>query len=398
MAWEIFKILIGKNSTSSKSDFKPVSYEMISEYYIRELAFSMMVNRVASAISKCEIVTYENGKKKKKDEWYRWNIQPNPNQNATQFWNKLINRLYNDNQAIIIPVNDELYVADSFFYDETGAFFEHTFKNVVINGFTLDKSFRMSEVFYFKLNDERIKRLTDGINTFYGKLINTAYANYNASHGNKGLLRIDQFAEGAEDFEETLSAMLNEDFKIFFSSPNAVLPLLRGYDYEALPQTKSVGDTRDIRKLYDDIIEMTAMAFGISKQLAIGEVADTSKAVNDLLTFVIDPLVELISDELNRKLYSKAKYLKGYYVRFNTSFIKHIDLFDVSAAVDKLVSSGCFCIDDIRIALGQEPIDEEWSRQYFMTKNYATIDELLKSMKGGDDNAKNENDENENAT
>lgn len=397
MAWDIFKFLIGKN-TSSKSDIKPVSYELISEYYIRELAFSMMVNRVASAISKCEIMTYENGKKKKSDEWYRWNIQPNQNQNATQFWNKLINRLYNDNQAIIVPVNDELYVADSFFYDETGAFYEHSFKSVVINGFSLDKSFRMSEVFYFKLNDVRIKSLVDGINTFYGKLINTAYANYNASHGNKGLLRIDQFAEGAEDFEETLNEMLNEDFKAFFSSPNAVLPLLRGYDYEALPQTKSVGDTRDIRKLYDDVIEMTAMALGISKQLAIGEVADTSKAVDDLLTFVIDPLVELISDELNRKLYSKAKYLKGYFVRFNTSLIKHVDLFDVSAAIDKLVSSGCFCIDDIRVALGQEPIDEEWSRQYFMTKNYATIDELLKSMKGGDDNAKDENDEDENAT
>ena len=269
MAWDIFKFLIGKN-TSSKSDIKPVSYELISEYYIRELAFSMMVNRVASAISKCEIMTYENGKKKKSDEWYRWNVQPNQNQNATQFWNKLINRLYNDNQAIIVPVNDELYVADSFFYDETGAFYEHSFKSVVINGFSLDKSFRMSEVFYFKLNDVRIKSLVDGINTFYGKLINTAYANYNASHGNKGLLRIDQFAEGAEDFEETLNEMLNEDFKTFFSSPNAVLPLLRGYDYEALPQTKSVGDTRDIRKLYDDVIEMTAMAFGISKQLAIG--------------------------------------------------------------------------------------------------------------------------------
>ena len=397
MAWDIFKFLIGK-STSSKSDIKPVSYELISEYYIRELAFSMMVNRVASAISKCEIMTYENGKKKKSDEWYRWNVQPNKNQNATQFWNKLINRLYNDNQAIIVPVNDELYVADSFFYDETGAFYEHAFKSVVINGFTLDKSFRMSEVFYFKLNDVRIKSLVDGINTFYGKLINAAYANYNASHGNKGLLRIDQFAEGAEDFEETLNEMLNEDFKTFLSSPNAVLPLLRGYDYEALPQTKSVGDTRDIRKLYDDVIEMTAMAFGISKQLAVGEVADTSKAVDDLLTFVIDPLVELISDELNRKLYSKAKYLNGYFVRFNTSLIKHVDLFDVSAAIDKLVSSGCFCIDDIRVALGQEPIDEEWSRQYFMTKNYATIDELLKSMKGGDDNAKDESDEDENAT
>lgn len=397
MAWDIFKFLIGKN-TSSKSDMKPVSYELISEYYIRELAFSMMVNRVASAISKCEIMTYENGKKKKSDEWYRWNIQPNQNQNATQFWNKLINRLYNDNQAIIVPVNDELYVADSFFYDETGAFYEHSFKSVVINGFSLDKSFRMSEVFYFKLNDKRIKSLVDGINTFYGKLINTAYANYNASHGNKGLLRIDQFAEGADDFEETLNEMLNEDFKTFFSSPNAVLPLLRGYDYEDLSRNKSGGDTRDIRKLYDDVIEMTAMAFGISKQLAIGEVADTSKAVDDLLTFVIDPLVELISDELNRKLYSKAKYLKGYFVRFNTSLIKHVDLFDVSAAIDKLVSSGCFCIDDIRVALGQEPLDEEWSKQYFMTKNYATIDELLKSMKGGDDNAEDENDEDENAT
>lgn len=377
--------LFDKNSKTDKQraqleiDFS----NLVTEIRIRELAFNMAVNRIASAIAKCEIRTHVKSKNVRKDEWYKWNIRPNPNQNATNFWMKFVNRLYRDNEALIIKINDNYYVADSFVYDDSQAFNEHTFSSITINNLTLDKTFKMSEVFYFKQSNERIKALTDNICELYGKLINTAFSNYKISNGSKGILKIDQFAEQQDDFEEVLKKMMNDDFKTFFNSTNAVMPMYQGYEYESLPNNGKTTDTRDIRKMFDDEMEITAMAFGISKQLILGEVADTSKAVEDFLTFVIEPLTELISDEINGKNYLRSEVILGNYTDFDTSKMKHIDLFDVSQSIDKLISCGSFTINEIRTRLGQEIIEEKWADRLFITKNYAPIESALEQMKGG---------------
>ena len=377
--------LFDKNSKTDKQraqleiDFS----NLVTEIRIRELAFNMAVNRIASAIAKCEIRTHVKSKNVRKDEWYKWNIRPNPNQNATNFWMKFVNRLYQDNEALIIKINDNYYVADSFIYDDSQAFNEHTFSSITINNLTLNKTFKMSEVFYFKQSNERIKALTDNICELYGKLINTAFSNYKISNGSKGILKIDQFAEQQDDFEEVLKKMMNEDFKTFFNSTNAVMPMYHGYEYESLPNNGKTTDTRDIRKMFDDEMEITAMAFGISKQLILGEVADTSKAVEDFLTFVIEPLTELISDEINGKNYLRSEVILGNYIDFDTSKMKHIDLFDVSQSIDKLISCGCFTINEIRARLGQERIEEKWADRLFITRNYAPIESALEQMKGG---------------
>ena len=48
------------------------------------------------------------------------------------------------------------------------------------------------------------------------------------------------------------------------------------------------------------------------------------------------------------------------------------------------IKRGCFTINDIRKIVGEEPIEEEWANQFFMTKNYATVEELLKGLEGGE--------------
>ena len=45
--------------------------------------------------------------------------------------------------------------------------------------------------------------------------------------------------------------------------------------------------------------------FPIPPQLLKGNVADTEKAFNNFLTFCINPIAELLTDEINRKLYGK---------------------------------------------------------------------------------------------
>lgn len=387
MGLNIFKWIrdIATNQNKKqKIDLNIICQRLTSEIYIRELAFHMITNKIGNALSKCELNIYNEKKRTRDDEWYRWNVQPNINQNATEFWNKLVDVLFNNNEALIIQNNSELYVADSYFLNEQSAFFEHYFENVTINDFTFSKRFYMNEVFYFKLNNKDLKTFIDGTLQLYGKLINASLSSYLVSNGNKGVLYIDQYNEQEDGFEETLNSILNDNFKKFFESSNAIVPLYNGYKYEQI-DSKGTSDTRDFKSLLDDVISITANAFNVPKSIAIGDVQDTSKAIDEFLTFCLDPLIELLTDEITRKLFTKYQVLNGYYVKFNTKAVKHIDLLDVATAIDKLISSGCFTINDIRRVCGEDEIDESWANQFFMTKNYSAIEDIVTQLKGGDE-------------
>lgn len=385
MGLNIFKFLLGKDTTERKIDIKSVSYNLISEIYIRELAYNLMKNKITSAISKCKIMTYEKNKRVKGDEWYRWNIRPNINQNAKSFWAKLIDKLYDNNDTLIVESNGELYVADDFTKNDDKLFLEHTFTNVKVDHMTFNKTFLMSDVFYFELNSKNIKKYLNGTLSLYSGLINAAYSSYLNSNGRKGILNISSFAEQQDDFQEYFEKMINEDFKTFFENPNAVMPLFDGYEYEDVSGKSSQSNTRDIRALIDDIIGLSANALNIPTNIAVGNIEDTTKSIDEFLTFCIDPLIEILVCEMNGKLYSKSQFLNGYFVKFDTKAIKHIDLLDVATSIDKLISSGFTCINDLRELVGLDRIDEDWANQFFMTKNYSTIEDLMKDiMKGGD--------------
>lgn len=382
MGFSIWKWLFGKKATE-KIDAKTVCFKLANEIMIRELSMNIVANKVANAISKCEFRIYENKKRVKGDEWYRWNVQPNINQNASVFLHKLIHMLFSTNEALVIVINGELFVADSYVKNNNTVLFEHTFTNVVVNNYSFSKIFKMSEVYYFELNSENVRRYLNGTLTLYSGLMNAAYSSYLVANGNKGILKIEQFAENDENFEEYFNKMMNDDFKTFFSSANAVMPLYEGYDYDQLDNKGTQQTTRDFRALLNDVIEITANAYGVPSSIAKGDVQDTSKSLEEMLTFCIDPLVEMIQTEINRKNWTKGQLLNGYCIKIDTLAIKHIDLFDVATSIDKLISSGFSCINDIREAAKMDIIDEPWAWSFFMTKNYSTIEELMNSLKGG---------------
>lgn len=317
--------------------------------YANELAFAMCVNLITNSVTKCELVTYKRGKREKADEWYRWNVSPNPNQNASQFFSQLIYRLYNDGHALVVPINNNLYVADSFTLNDTMGLLAHQFENIQIGNFSYGPRLSATDVYYFELPNENLKGLLDNTMNLYAALISAAYSNYMAANGNKGFLHIHSVAENSPNFKATIQNLFNVQFKNFFSSNKAVMPLYDGYeweDYKGGPSSATgVKDTRD---LINSTLDMYAQAMGIPKCLITGEVQDTSKAIDQLLTLCIDPLLENIADEINRKNYSKQDLLGGTHVRFNTNAMKHIDLLDFAQSIDKLISSGFTCINDLR--------------------------------------------------
>ena len=382
--------IIFGDKKNNKVPITCASMDILGEIYIRELAFNLVVNKIANAISKCQMNIYTDNKRDRNEEWYRWNVSPNPNQSAPVFWAKLIYQLYDNNEALIIPINGNLYVADSFIVNKQYAFFDYRFESIQIDDFSLSRAFRQNEVFYFQLNNKKMVTYLNGTMTLYTGLIKAAYSSYMASNGNKGFLKISQFAEQEDDFQEYFNQLVNEDFKKFFESSNAVMPLYEGYEYESLGNTGTQTNTRDIKSLIDDVIQTTANAFNMPTSIAIGNVQDTSKAIDEFLTFCIDPLIRILEAEITRKSFTQSQVINGSYVKFDTTAIKHIDLLDVATAIDKLISSGCFTINDIRKTIGADEIDEPWANQFFMTKNYSTIEDLMNQLnnttdtKGGD--------------
>src|SRR5690606_11584374 len=100
---------------------------------------------------------------------------------------------------------------------------------------------------------------------------------------------------------------------------------------------KGGADGRDVRAFVDDIFDFVAIAFQIPPQLIKGNIADTEKAVNNFLTFCVNPVAELLTDEINRKMYGKRLFLERTYMKLDTSRIKAVDIKDVANALDVLL-------------------------------------------------------------
>lgn len=364
-------------------------FNLQAELVFRNLAFETAVNLIANSISKCEFKTYFKGEEVKKQEYYTWNIEPNKNQNSSEFIHKWISKLYENNECLIIESNGQLLIADSF-NKKYYTLFDCQFSQVTVGEFTFNKTFMMNEVLFYKLNNKDIRRLINGMYASYGKMLSYGQDSYRKSRGSKGTLDVDAIAEGKTNFKETFEKLMNERFKKFFEADNAVLPLFQGYKYTDIgSKTYSNEGTRDIKAMVDDIYDFTGRAFGIPPVILKGDLANVGEPViNNYLTFCVDPLTDMLQEEINRKRSGYSGFLQGTYLEIDTKAIKHIDLLSVSTAIDKLIASGAFCINDIRKLVGEPIIDEPWAWQHWITKNYSSVENLLNSL-GGDPNVSN---------
>ena len=351
---------------------------LTAEIHVRELAFWSCVNIVANAVSKCEFKTFVKHEETRGPEYYLWNVEPNANQNSSAFIHKWISQLCCRNEALIIEQNGQLLVADSF-DRKPYALYDDVFTQVQVGDFTFNRTFTQSEVLYFRLSEKNMRLIANGLYASYQKLIDYGMRSYRRSRGQKGVITVDTVA--ANGWQQEYENIKNRNFKSFFDAENAVMPLFKGFHYDDLgSKTYSNEGTRDIRAMIDDVSDFTAKAFGIPPALLSGEVQGTSDALDQFLTFCIDPLADMLQEEINRKRSGYGEFSQGTYLQIDTRAVKHVDLLSVSTAIDKLISSGAYCINDIRKLTGDQVIDEPWAWQHFMTKNYATVAELLKAL------------------
>lgn len=337
-----------------------------------EFAINCAISLIAGLVAKCEFRTYWNGKKVKGDEYYLWNIRPNPSQNSTQFIQEFIQKLCWNNEALIFSVGNNIYVADSFTKTEY-AVRETEFTNITRKNYTLSrKKYRASEVIYLKLNNTNVTKLVRGLQNSYNELISEACDRYIKLGGEKVILQISALAQGDSEFDNRLNKYMNEYFKTYFSSKNVVLPLFEGFKVDRITngESKKPDEVSGIAAIKKESMDAAAQAFKIPPAILRGDIADVDNLVDNLLTFSIDPICCQIEEAITGARYSKEEYLRGCYVSIDTTAIKHLDIFSMAANIDKLIACGFYNVDDCLEKAGEAPRNTKFSQQYVRTKNY----------------------------
>lgn len=385
--WIQGKMLGGKSiEVTADTIANYIDQDKMSRLVMEEFTIHAAINLIANCISKCEFKTFQSGKEFIGEESYKWNYEPNINQNSSQFIQELVTKLLYNNECLVVESNGQLIIAESYGSQEF-ALKETIFSGVSRKGFTYNRTFNMSDVLYFKLNNKNIRQMLKNLCNGYNQILNEAVEKYEKAGGEKGTLHIDAVAQGKKygekSFENVFEDLMNNRFKKFFNSRSAVLPLFDGFEYtkQAAEQSKkSTSEVKDITDLTEEILQTVARAFNIPVSLLKGDVSDVDKITKNFLTFCIDPICEMIATEINRKRYGKKLVQTGSYIKIDTTTIMHVDIFDIAEKIDKLIASGMYCIDELRKKLGDAELNTEESKKHFITKNYMD----LSGLEGGD--------------
>lgn len=374
------KTQIGGNNVVEDIDLSNIK----AQIYFKEVALYTAISYIANAISKCEIKTFVKGKEVKEEEYFILNYSANINENSSLFWHKVIEKIFysTKGEALVIVGRDKkLYCADDYTVNEF-PMLGNRYENIRVGTLSLNRSYTIDEVFLFKLENTQVNRIIDGLNENYSELLTYAIKNYRKSNSSKYKLKLEEIEAGDEEFNETFEKIIKKQLKNFIESENAVYPEYKGQVLDDVTPKNIMKDSADILSIKKDIFETTAQAIKIPQSLMTGNITNVKEVMNTFITNAIDPYAKMIERELTRKEGYK-KWKEGNYAKVDTSKINHIDILDVAEKLDKLISSGTACVDETRALIDMEPLNTDFSKTHFITKNYDTIENRLK---GGDNN------------
>lgn len=347
---------------------------------IEEIALFSVIDLVASTAAMCEWKTYQNNVAARGEDWYRWNVEPNQNENAFYFKRLLFARLLRFGEALVFQRADHsLYLADSF-GREVFAFKPNVYSGISCNGLTLNAQKLENEVFYFRLSNQNAAGLLRRLNNLYADAMAEAMDKYKHSGGRSGVLKISGNAMKGKNYEDDVARIMQTRFKAFFENKNAVIPLFDGYDFtpnDGPASQKINGEVSDMESIMRQAQDRACNVYHVPPSLLHGDVTNQDEAVKTLLTFAVKPPVLTVQTETNRKMYGRH-IMDGWHMKIDMTHIRVVDIFDVAVKLDKLIQDAMVNTNEGRALVGLDPILATWANQYNRTKNMAAVTEQLK--------------------
>ncbi|MED3090133.1 phage portal protein [Bacillus toyonensis] len=340
--------------------------------HMKRLAIDTCVSFLGRTISQSEF-RIRNGEAFEKDElYYRLNIRPNKNMTASTFWERFIRKLIYDNECLVIQADDgDLLIADGFQHNEY-AVFEDTFTDVIVKDYTFKRSFKQSEVIHLKYRNDKLSPLIDGLFADYGDLFNRILNSQKRKNQVRGTVDMDMIGAKNEKQIADLQEFIDNMYKAIGTKDIAIVPQQKGINYNEIYNGVANGPSvEEINKVTNGFLNQVAMAMGIPTALLYGEMADVEKQTKNYMLFTVRPLLKKISDEANVKFFEKEEYLKGQ--RIQVKAVSYQSIFDLAEKIDKLVASGVFKGNEIRVEVDYDISDDPNLNKHYITKNYAEM-------------------------
>lgn len=355
---------------------------------IEDFAIQVAINLIAGLIAKCKFKTVINGKETEDIDFFKWNYEPNVNQNGTEFKTELISKMLYYNEALIVDIAGEMLIADDF-KRTPYAIYPNKYTSVRRGDFTSAKTFYEPDVMYFKYANANTKSLLSSLLNGYCELIGQSMEKYKRAGGRKGVVESDTTPQKDEKWNKALADLYGNRFKSYFKDENALIVLPKGMKYTEIPASgsqKSTSDVTDIINLTNEAFAKVGQCFRIPKALLLGDVANLDSSLDETLTTAIDPVVSWLESEIIRKSYGQKAYSNGHYIKIDTTTIKHIDIMDVAGNMNNILSTGLYNIDALLVKLGELPLNTWWSKQYYMTLNNAPVEQIAKPITNNGNN------------
>ena len=119
---------------------------------------------------------------------------------------------------------------------------------------------------------------------------------------------------------------------------------------------------------------------GVSPALIHGSNEKLESNIKSFLKFCLNPLIKMIQDELNAKVFTRAMYQAGWCVKIFGLNIPNI--YESAEAIDKLISASALNANEVRFDFGYGK--RAGGDEYVLTKNY-------EAPKGGEETNDKEN-------
>ena len=364
-----------KGELQSLSDL--ISVE-VKKMKITKMAVEKAIGMIAHAIAKSEFIVQGKNERLRNELYWSLNVKPNPNETATEFWIEIIQRLLKNSECLICIIGKKFYIADSFQVNNS-VMLNQIYSNITItaNGesLQLNNTYTSDEVIHLKAKNKKIRAYMETVMKMHDDVVSAMEAAIKISKTPKFILKIAGAMPvirtlRADGTEQTLTVdEFKKNIKNLLESENIeILQASNGLEISQLKIDTAV-TSEDVVKASKEIFEECAFAFDIPKTVFMGEITEKADSTNEFITYAVGWVAEILNDAMNATLVGKESFLKGEYIWIDLSGFKHRDLVESANYLDKLRSIG-FNLDEIRQAIGWEPLNTPFSQERVITKNY----------------------------
>ncbi|AJC11716.1 hypothetical protein JI75_02555 [Berryella intestinalis] len=348
------------------------------------VAFKVAVGYVSAAISKADFRVYRDGRLSEGDEWsYLWTVAPNDNETANKLVSDLVWDMYSKGRGLVVPRGGRLYRAEPDPPTRQNPLGADEYASLRVGSASIPGPVSASDLFVFDLGDPDVRGLVESMGSQYARLVSAASDSFVSDASRRYKMKIETAQGGTEEERRKYEEWAEKNLRAFFEGKNAVLPEFKGrelVEFDKATATRRTSD--DFVRLRKDCFEAVANAMKMPTSMLYGNVNNFGQVHQSFLTFAVAPVASMMEHELTAKVFGFDGWRRGDRFSIDLSHVKHVDLLDAAQDAEKLVSSSLMSPDQVMTFLGLDPLNEEWSRRHYMTRNYSLAGEA--NSEGGE--------------